>query len=167
MNNRHPQGFRPVGARLRRGRRRVRGPGRSGQHGSRDRVLSWCRIRIRIRGTAAAWAAVRSRSGAGDSGSAAAENTTLRQRARQLAEDNRGLQCKLQGARSNNRFLDRCIADLEAELLHSGASLLGSLLLESRIVIGAELGRRRIRSTRFRAGTRWLGTTGRLRGSGG
>jgi hypothetical protein len=46
----------------------------------------------------------------------AAENTTLRQRARQLAQDNRALEEKLQAARSNNRFLDKRIADLEAEL---------------------------------------------------
>ena len=46
----------------------------------------------------------------------AAENTTLKQRARQLAQDNRALEEKLQAARSNNRFLDKRIADLEAEL---------------------------------------------------
>jgi hypothetical protein len=41
----------------------------------------------------------------------------LKQRARQLADDNRGLQDKLQAARSNNRFLDKRVAGLEAELL--------------------------------------------------
>lgn len=46
----------------------------------------------------------------------AAENTTLRQRARQLARDNRALEEKLQAARSSNRFLGKRIADLEAEL---------------------------------------------------
>ena len=46
----------------------------------------------------------------------AAENTILRQRARQLAQDNRALEEKLQAARSNNRFLDKRIADLEAQL---------------------------------------------------
>jgi hypothetical protein len=47
----------------------------------------------------------------------AVENTTLKQRVRQLTEDNRGLEQKLQAARSNNRFLDKRLADLEAELL--------------------------------------------------
>lgn len=46
----------------------------------------------------------------------AVENTTLKQRARQLAEANRGLEDKLQAARSNNRFLDKRIANLEAQL---------------------------------------------------
>jgi chromosome segregation ATPase len=48
---------------------------------------------------------------------AAAENSDLKERARGLAEDNRSLQDKLHAARSNNRFLDRRIADLEARLL--------------------------------------------------
>ncbi len=48
---------------------------------------------------------------------AAAENSALKDRARQLAEENRSLQDKLQAARSNNRFLDKRIADLEACLL--------------------------------------------------
>jgi len=52
----------------------------------------------------------------------AAENTTLRQRAGQLAQDNRALEEKLQAARSNNRFLDKRIADLEARLLDDPAS---------------------------------------------
>jgi hypothetical protein len=47
----------------------------------------------------------------------AVENTTLKQRARQLVQDTRGLEEKLQAARSNNRFLDKRIADLEAQLL--------------------------------------------------
>lgn len=46
----------------------------------------------------------------------AAENATLRQRARQLAQENRAIEEKLQAARSNNRFLDKRIAQLEAEL---------------------------------------------------
>ena len=46
----------------------------------------------------------------------AAENTTLKQRARQLAQDNRALEEKLQAARSNNRFPGKRIAQLEAEL---------------------------------------------------
>lgn len=53
----------------------------------------------------------------------ATENTTLKQRARQLAHDNRGLEEKLQAARSNNRFLDKRIADLEARLLERSDTL--------------------------------------------
>jgi hypothetical protein len=47
----------------------------------------------------------------------AEENTALKQRVRELAEEARGLEQKLQAARSNNRFLDKRLADLEAELL--------------------------------------------------
>jgi chromosome segregation ATPase len=47
----------------------------------------------------------------------ATENTTLKQRVRQLIQDQRSLEEKLQAARSNNRFADRRIADLEAQLL--------------------------------------------------
>ncbi|WP_199180314.1 DUF6262 family protein [Verrucosispora sp. ts21] len=47
------------------------------------------------------------------------QNTTLKQRVRQLTEDNRGLEQKLQAARSNNRFLDKRLADLEAELIET------------------------------------------------
>lgn len=42
--------------------------------------------------------------------------TTLKQRVRQLTTDNRTLEERLQAARSNNRFADRRIAQLEAEL---------------------------------------------------
>lgn len=45
------------------------------------------------------------------------ENTTLKQRIRQLAQDNRELEERLQAARSNTRFQDRRIAQMEAELL--------------------------------------------------
>ena len=45
------------------------------------------------------------------------ENTTLKQRVRQLTHDNRALQERLQAARSNIRFADRRIAQLEAQLL--------------------------------------------------
>jgi polyhydroxyalkanoate synthesis regulator phasin len=45
------------------------------------------------------------------------ESATLKRRVRELADDNRGLSEKLQAARSNNRFLDKRVADLEAELL--------------------------------------------------
>jgi outer membrane murein-binding lipoprotein Lpp len=44
-------------------------------------------------------------------------NTTLKQRVRQLTQDNRALQERLQAARSNVRFADRRIAQLEAQLL--------------------------------------------------
>lgn len=45
------------------------------------------------------------------------ENTALKQRLRQLTQDNRALQERLQAARSNVRFADRRIAQLEAQLL--------------------------------------------------
>ncbi len=45
------------------------------------------------------------------------ENTTLKQRLRQLAGENRTLQERLEAARSNVRFADRHIAQLEAQLL--------------------------------------------------
>ncbi len=47
----------------------------------------------------------------------ATENTTLRQRIRDLTAANRTLDERLQAARSNNRFLDKRIAGLEAQLL--------------------------------------------------
>jgi len=47
----------------------------------------------------------------------AIENTTLKQRVRQLTDQNRGIEQKLQAARSNNRFLDKRLADLEAALV--------------------------------------------------
>ena len=46
----------------------------------------------------------------------ATENTTLKQRVRQLHQDNRTLEDRLEAARSNNRFADRRIAQLEAQL---------------------------------------------------
>lgn len=45
-----------------------------------------------------------------------AENVALKQRVRQLDEENRTLGERLQAARSNTRFQDRHIAQLEAEL---------------------------------------------------
>jgi len=45
------------------------------------------------------------------------ENTTLKQRVRQLTQDNRTLEERLQAARSNNRFADRRIAQLEAQIV--------------------------------------------------
>jgi chromosome segregation ATPase len=44
------------------------------------------------------------------------ENTTLKQRLRQLTNDHRTLEERLQAARSNLRFQDRRVADLEARL---------------------------------------------------
>ncbi|WP_435216623.1 DUF6262 family protein [Streptomyces sp. bgisy034] len=44
------------------------------------------------------------------------ESTTLKQRVRQLTADNRILDERLQAARSNLRFQDRRVADLEARL---------------------------------------------------
>jgi hypothetical protein len=45
------------------------------------------------------------------------ENTNLKQRVRQLTADNRTLEERLQAARSNVRFADRRISQLEAQLL--------------------------------------------------
>lgn len=45
------------------------------------------------------------------------ENTTLKQRLRQLTTDNRTLEERLKAARSNLRFQDRRVADLEAKLV--------------------------------------------------
>jgi chromosome segregation ATPase len=47
------------------------------------------------------------------------ENTTLKQHVRQLTQDNQRLQERLASARQNNRFLDKHIADLEAQLAPS------------------------------------------------
>jgi chromosome segregation ATPase len=44
------------------------------------------------------------------------ENHTLRAQLRQLTQDNRHLEERLTGARDNNRFLDKRIANLEAQL---------------------------------------------------
>ncbi|MGC4808901.1 DUF6262 family protein [Micromonospora sp. DT228] len=52
----------------------------------------------------------------------AEENSTLKQQVRQLADATRGLEEKLRTARSNNRFLDKRIADLEAELVAAFAN---------------------------------------------
>lgn len=46
-----------------------------------------------------------------------AENHALRVQVRQLTQDNRRLEERLAGARDNNRFLDKRIADLEAQAL--------------------------------------------------
>jgi hypothetical protein len=45
------------------------------------------------------------------------ENTTLKQRVRHLTADTRALDERLKAARSNLRFQDRRVADLEAQLL--------------------------------------------------
>ncbi|WP_326681096.1 DUF6262 family protein [Streptomyces sp. NBC_01237] len=44
------------------------------------------------------------------------ENTTLKQHVRQLTQDNQQIQERLTSARQNNRFMDKRIADLEAQL---------------------------------------------------
>ncbi|WUT01688.1 DUF6262 family protein (plasmid) [Streptomyces sp. NBC_00708] len=45
------------------------------------------------------------------------ENAALRQRVHQLSQEHRKLQERLEGARSNLRFADKHIADLQAQLL--------------------------------------------------
>ncbi|WP_241779625.1 hypothetical protein [Streptomyces natalensis] len=45
-----------------------------------------------------------------------AEHTALKQRVRQLTADNRTLDERLKAARSNLRFQDRRVADLEAQI---------------------------------------------------
>jgi predicted nucleic acid-binding Zn-ribbon protein len=45
------------------------------------------------------------------------ENITLERRVQQLTREHRTLQERLEGARSNLRFSDKRIADLEAQLL--------------------------------------------------
>ncbi|MFF3543280.1 DUF6262 family protein [Streptomyces platensis] len=50
------------------------------------------------------------------------ENTTLKQRIRQLTADNRTLDEKLKAARSNLRFQDRRVADLEARITEPGSA---------------------------------------------
>jgi hypothetical protein len=47
------------------------------------------------------------------------ENTTLNQQVRQLANDNQTLDDRLKAARSNVRFQDRRIVELEVQLLDS------------------------------------------------
>jgi hypothetical protein len=48
------------------------------------------------------------------------EKPNLKQRLRQLTQDNRAIDERLQAARSNSRFQDRRIAQLEAHLLEPG-----------------------------------------------
>ena len=48
------------------------------------------------------------------------ENANLKQRVRHLAQDKRTLEERLQAARSNSRFQDRRISQLEAQLLETG-----------------------------------------------
>ncbi|WP_405681965.1 DUF6262 family protein [Streptomyces sp. NBC_00057] len=45
------------------------------------------------------------------------ENTTLKRRVQQLSKEHRALQERLEGARSNLRFADKRIADLEAQVI--------------------------------------------------
>jgi hypothetical protein len=49
------------------------------------------------------------------------ENTTLRRRVLPPTQEHRALQERLDGARSNNRFADKRIADLEVQLLEQQA----------------------------------------------
>ncbi|MFE4332880.1 hypothetical protein ACFRQM_26710 [Streptomyces sp. NPDC056831] len=48
------------------------------------------------------------------------ENTTLKRRVQQLTGEHRKLQERLEGARSNLRFANKRIADLEAQILEQG-----------------------------------------------
>ncbi|MCH5671199.1 DUF6262 family protein [Streptomyces gilvus] len=48
------------------------------------------------------------------------ENTTLKRRVQQLSQEHRALQELLEGARSNIRFAEKRIADLEVQLLEQG-----------------------------------------------
>lgn len=50
------------------------------------------------------------------------ENTTLKQRIRQLTADNRSFDERLKAARSNLRFQDRRVADLEARITDPGSA---------------------------------------------
>ncbi|ONK13133.1 DUF6262 family protein [Streptomyces sp. MP131-18] len=50
----------------------------------------------------------------------ATENTTLKHRIHQLTQEHRKLQERIEGARSNLRFAEKRIADLEAQLLEYG-----------------------------------------------
>ncbi|MFF3786289.1 DUF6262 family protein [Streptomyces sp. NPDC001933] len=52
----------------------------------------------------------------------ATENTTLKNRVNRLTREHRQLQERLEGARSNLRFADKRIADLEAQLLEQDPS---------------------------------------------
>ncbi|MFG2730364.1 hypothetical protein [Streptomyces canus] len=49
------------------------------------------------------------------------ENTTLKQRVHQLTADNRTIEERLKAARSNLRFQDRRVADLEAQIADPSA----------------------------------------------
>ncbi|MGA5900242.1 hypothetical protein [Streptomyces venetus] len=50
------------------------------------------------------------------------ENTSLKHRVQQLTREHRLLQERLEGSRSNLRFADKRIADLEAQLLETTAA---------------------------------------------
>lgn len=52
----------------------------------------------------------------------AAESSDLKRRVRELTDDNRSLTDKLQAVRTNSRFLDKRIADLEGQLLEIGST---------------------------------------------
>ncbi len=55
------------------------------------------------------------------------ENTTLKRRVQQLTQEHRTLQERLEGARSNLRFADKRIADLEAQLLEQQETSVGQI----------------------------------------
>lgn len=50
------------------------------------------------------------------------ENASLKRRLDQMTREHRSLQERLEGARSNLRFAEKRIADLEAQLLEQGKS---------------------------------------------
>ncbi|MGW2652198.1 hypothetical protein ACWC1D_00830 [Streptomyces sp. NPDC001478] len=55
------------------------------------------------------------------------ENTTLKRRIRQVTQEHRQLQERLEGARTNLRFSDKRIADLELQLLEAQQVVTGGL----------------------------------------
>ncbi|MCY1649430.1 hypothetical protein OG337_00345 [[Kitasatospora] papulosa] len=55
-------------------------------------------------------------------GTITTENTTLKQRVRRLTADNRALDERLKAARSNLRFQDCRVADLEARIADPGTA---------------------------------------------
>ncbi|MFI1701501.1 hypothetical protein ACH419_36865 [Streptomyces bobili] len=55
------------------------------------------------------------------------ENTTLKRRLQQVTQEHRKLQERLEGARTNLRFSDKRIADLEHQLLEAQQVVTGGL----------------------------------------
>lgn len=56
------------------------------------------------------------------------ENTTLKRRIQQVTQEHRKLQERLEGARTNLRFSDKRIADLEVQLLEAQQVVAGGLV---------------------------------------